>query len=646
MKKIKENRGITLIALVVTIVVLLILAGVSISMLIGENGIITNAKLAKVSTEFASYKEEVELYKTDKFLKNNDFKEDTLTAGKTTITYEGKPEEETGNITTVIQSLDEKYLSKFIIINGKLYLMATREVSNIEIKAAQNTGIEVMPYEISETGELLSSNVNLGLQGTNGTLIIPEIVTSIGHGAFSGVEGLKKVVLPPSVTKIGDYAFTNNKELEEVEIQGNLISIGEYAFDGASNLAKINLPDSINYIGQRAFRRTNLNSIIMPRNLKRISLGVFANCANLNSVTLQEGLTSISDEAFINTRISKLFFPSTLETISGLAFSNCTNLDEFDLTNNQHFKYESGMLMTKEEIIYISYNVIKNLTTIEIPEGIKTFTSNISNSSNIKNIIIPASLESINMRSFNSSIANIEVIEGNNTYASENGIIYNKNNNSLVGCYSKEKNITIPEGIKTLESYSFKQAINAEIINLPDSLETIGADTFRKGENTKIKEINIGKNVSDISPTFKRRHYQGNVNIDSENKYYKVENNILYKKDEKGDPTILVCVLYEINGTMQIPSTVKELGDLSFYGQSKMTEIIVSEGVETIGLAFRYCSILKKVEIPSTVKTITDGCFADATNELEEIIIHNKNGSILGAPWGAVKGMRAVKWEE
>ena len=44
---IKKEQGITLIALVVTIVVLLILAGVSIAMLIGENGIITRASEAK-----------------------------------------------------------------------------------------------------------------------------------------------------------------------------------------------------------------------------------------------------------------------------------------------------------------------------------------------------------------------------------------------------------------------------------------------------------------------------------------------------------------------------------------------------------------------------------------------------------------------
>ena len=49
-KKIRNNKGITLIALVVTIVVLLILAGVSIAMLGGENGIIKQAQDSKEKT--------------------------------------------------------------------------------------------------------------------------------------------------------------------------------------------------------------------------------------------------------------------------------------------------------------------------------------------------------------------------------------------------------------------------------------------------------------------------------------------------------------------------------------------------------------------------------------------------------------------
>ena len=47
MRKLKE-KGITLIALIVTIVVLLILAGVSISLVTGENGLIEKAKEGKV----------------------------------------------------------------------------------------------------------------------------------------------------------------------------------------------------------------------------------------------------------------------------------------------------------------------------------------------------------------------------------------------------------------------------------------------------------------------------------------------------------------------------------------------------------------------------------------------------------------------
>ena len=55
---IKKEKGITLIALVVTIVVLLILAAVSISMLTGENGIISKALEAKEKIEEATKEEE------------------------------------------------------------------------------------------------------------------------------------------------------------------------------------------------------------------------------------------------------------------------------------------------------------------------------------------------------------------------------------------------------------------------------------------------------------------------------------------------------------------------------------------------------------------------------------------------------------
>ena len=61
MKKFKNEKGITLVALVVTIIVLIILAGVSINLILGDNGIITIAKKAKENTELAKTDEETQL---------------------------------------------------------------------------------------------------------------------------------------------------------------------------------------------------------------------------------------------------------------------------------------------------------------------------------------------------------------------------------------------------------------------------------------------------------------------------------------------------------------------------------------------------------------------------------------------------------
>ena len=58
-----KERGITLVALVVTIIVLLILAGVTISSIFGDSGIIKNATEAQILTELSNVKEALEMYK-------------------------------------------------------------------------------------------------------------------------------------------------------------------------------------------------------------------------------------------------------------------------------------------------------------------------------------------------------------------------------------------------------------------------------------------------------------------------------------------------------------------------------------------------------------------------------------------------------
>ena len=73
----RKEKGITLIALVITIIVLLILAGVSIAMLTGENGILTQAQRAKSETEEAQEKEEILLALNTLQIDDNGYKKVT-----------------------------------------------------------------------------------------------------------------------------------------------------------------------------------------------------------------------------------------------------------------------------------------------------------------------------------------------------------------------------------------------------------------------------------------------------------------------------------------------------------------------------------------------------------------------------------------
>ena len=115
MIKIKNNKGITLIALVITIIVLIILAGVAISMLTGENGILLQAAKAKEKTEdgqkeeneaLGSYEDVIQQYVGEKVWS---YKEDE--EGRKTIVTNGEIELPIGtyiNYNAAAEDADEK----------------------------------------------------------------------------------------------------------------------------------------------------------------------------------------------------------------------------------------------------------------------------------------------------------------------------------------------------------------------------------------------------------------------------------------------------------------------------------------------------------------------------------------------------------
>ena len=61
----KQNKGITLVALVITIIVLLILAGVSISLVVGDNGVLTQAKGSSDATKIGQMQEALQIAISD-----------------------------------------------------------------------------------------------------------------------------------------------------------------------------------------------------------------------------------------------------------------------------------------------------------------------------------------------------------------------------------------------------------------------------------------------------------------------------------------------------------------------------------------------------------------------------------------------------
>lgn len=105
-----NNKGITLIALVITIIVLLILAGVTIATLTGENGILTRAGEAKEKTGKASAKEQVQIAVTGSIGTNGEIENGSLKNNLNQIEkISGVPEEITDSSYPLVVTVEEKY---------------------------------------------------------------------------------------------------------------------------------------------------------------------------------------------------------------------------------------------------------------------------------------------------------------------------------------------------------------------------------------------------------------------------------------------------------------------------------------------------------------------------------------------------------
>ena len=637
----KRGNGVTLIALAVTIIVMLILAGVTISTLTGNSGITTKASKAKTKSYLANIKEEYELYLSEKRM-DDEYDLDTLYANDKTIRYEGN-EVGTGiaEICSSIKKGDEK---KFEIIKGKIYYVSQDKKV---IPIAVELGFSINPYEITDNGVLRSSAMNLYLVDNNGKLDLSEYegkIKTIEAGAFSkveiesGITPLSSIVLPKGITTIGDDAFSYNTSLTSIKIPNTVTTIGKRAFRGCTNLTSIEIPDSVTYIGDYCFYGCNrLQKIKLSKKIQTINQRLLQGCSSLTEIEIPEGVKSIGFQAFCNcNKLTTITLPASLTSFNGTAIAGLSRLTEVKVADgNNSFKFENGILLSKDG--KKMYMALLTLTEINVPNGVVSIVGDTLSGSSATKIILPDTVSSnLSGTVFNgmNKLSTIELSSTSKNLKLVDGNLYSYDGKRFIKYMGSSKNFTVPEGVETLDSRCITKSMTT--LNLPSTLKVIEGWSLESMSGVNL--LNIPASVTTMyTYSF---HANTKLRVAEGNATYKSIDDVLIL-NKAGTKVIMAS---RNATTYNIPNTVTEIEKNAFYYCTKMISITIPDSVTTIGAgAFYSCSSLKEITIPQSVTSIGADAFLHCGN-LTAINIKGTANRISGAPWGAQYGNRAINW--
>ena len=636
-----RGNGVTLIALAVTIIVILILAGVTISTLTGNSGITTNASKAKTKSYLADIKEEYELYLSEKRM-DDEYDLDTLYANDKTIRYEGN-EVGTGiaEICSSIKKGDEK---KFEIIKGKIYYVS--QDKNV-IPIAVELGFSINPYEITDSGMLKSSSMNLYLVDNDGHLDLSEYegkIKTIEAGAFSkveiesGINPLQSIVLPKGITTIGDDAFSYNTSLTSIKIPNTVTSIGKRAFQGCANLTSIEIPDTVTYIGDYCFSGCNrLQKIKLSKKIQTINQRLLQGCSSLTEIEIPEGVKSIGYAAFSScNKLTTITLPASLTSFNGTALAGLSRLTEVKVADgNNSFKFENGMLLSKDG--KTMYMALLTLTEINVPNGVVSIVGDTLSGSSATKIILPDTVSSnLSGTVFNgmNKLSTIELSSTSKNLKLVDGNLYSYDGKRFIKYMGTSKTFTVPEGVETLVCRCITKSMTT--LNLPSTLKII--EGWSLASMSGVNLLNIPASVTTMyTYSF---HANTKLRVAESNSTYKSIDDVLIL-NKAGTKVIMAS---KNATTYNIPNTVTEIGKNAFYGCSKITSITIPDSVTTIGAgAFESCGSLTEITIPQNVTSIGSDAFVYC-GKLMAINIKGEEGRISGGPWGAQYGNRVINW--
>ena len=255
-------------------------------------------------------------------------------------------------------------------------------------------------------------------------LKLSDSTETIGGYAFQNCQVMHINSIPSKLKSIGDRAFENCQSLDNhFTFPASLESVGEKSFKGCLSLSGIDFsscPDA--EIGSDAFSGCrNLNSAVLPENLKEISERLFYN-AGITSITIPDGVERINDGSFYGTQnLSNVHFPNSLVSIGVSAF--------------QGSGIESADLPASLESIYDSAFMSSSLVFADVKEGITELPSDVfSGCRNLMVVNLPSTLSFLGQRALaSSSLSVISVaseLPPSTTYGSPFGDV-DKNNCAL-----------------------------------------------------------------------------------------------------------------------------------------------------------------------------------------------------------------------
>lgn len=282
--KVKKEKGITLVALVVTIVVLLILAGISLTLVLGQNGIVSKAKEAREKTDEATTNTELFFNSTvdeiDKIIGDNNTSSEKITDEefkKNPTDYKHKDQSNENKDTGIGTdgrpvNMDLWYYE--IRWDGSLGLGAIDgshivgpgyENSNITSEGTIKGTVPRLIY-VAEKDEVLAVTSMYGtFYNCTNLKVAPELPDTITNmnQTFEGCSGLIKASeIPTSVTSL-NQTFSGCTSLTVAPAIPDGVTDLYGTFDGCTNLTTASaIPESVNEMGATFQNCTSLTGTI------------------------------------------------------------------------------------------------------------------------------------------------------------------------------------------------------------------------------------------------------------------------------------------------------------------------------------------------------------------------------------------------